>query len=233
VGLFVTARASPYRVAETALMTRERALEGDLARAREVLDTFSNEEARIQRKVPFGASEREELSAITATVEQLIGTVDRLSHELASVRDGMVARGERKKIDAMRTDGLGDRPGIILVLASILIGALFAGFTHLHRVDTATDAPEGTSLGWGGPLEPGQTWLYVEGPSGGAFEVDGRPFHGPNRLAVSALHPHEVRFAGGGRVLVRWIPCTTAVVLQAVDGGEPSVERFYNSATCF
>jgi hypothetical protein len=135
-------------------------------------------------------------------------------------------------IASVRDDPDGRWPVGIIVLA-LVIAVLIAGITHLHRVDTAGDAPPGTSLGWGGPLEPGQTWLYVEATPGGTFEVDGRRFVGPNRVPVSARQGHDVRLAAGGSVRVRWIPCTTAVVSSPSDHGEPVVDRFYNSSTCY
>lgn len=229
----VTALASPYRVADSPLMARERALEQELAHARQMLDAYSNEEVRIERRVLLGEKTKAELAAVKEIVETHILMVDRLTYELQCVRQDIIWSGERRTVVPSSDD---ERVLFPLAASAIFLALAVAGalvVSYLRGIDTAQTAPRTTSLGWGGPLEPGQTWLYVEGPAGGGFEVDGRPYREPKQIPVSALHSHDVAFEGGGKVLVRWIPCTTAVVRSASGRGEPSVERFYNSSTCF
>jgi hypothetical protein len=229
----MTALTSPYRLADTPLMTRERALERELASAREMLDAYSNEEVRIERKALLGEATRAELASITSTIEALIVTVDRLSCELSSVRREIVWRGERKEISPSHVD---DGPLWPLWIGAVFFLLVVAGgvlLPLLRSIDTARAAPKDATFAWGGPLEPDQAWLYVEGRNGAGFEIGGRFFRTPNRVPVSALHSHDVTFEGGGNVVVRWIPCTTAVVRSGAGERRPTVERFYNSSTCF
>lgn len=228
----MTALAPAYRVGETPLMTRERALEQELVATRYMLDALANEEARIGRCVRSRELPQYHLDALQDTLLMHLANEERLVHELEAVRAEIVARGERKRIAPQTGDDLG-RFAVPASIAALVIAMLVGVMSGLAGANTARAAPAGVSLEWNGPLEPGLTWLYVEGPAGARFEVDGRPFHAPDTVPVSALHAHDVRFDGGPAVHVRWIPCTTAVVRWHATHREASVERFYNGSTCF
>lgn len=229
----LAASSSPYRTSDTPLplLTRERQLEQELGSARQMLDALANEEARIERGVRLKEIEGRALDEVRDTIRMMMATETQCARELEWVRAELVARGQRKEIapNPVNDDGLAVAWMVIVAFAVIVVGGMLVGY--LRSVDTAERAPKG--LDWGGPLDPGEAWLYVEGPYGDSFSVDGRVFRGPNRVAVSALHPHEVQLTGGRTVNVRWIPCTTALVSYGPGAGPPSVERFYNSNTCF
>ena len=227
----VASSPSPYRLADTPLFTRERQLEQELASAREMLDALANEEARIERGVRLREIEMRALDEVRETIRRTVAAENAASRELASVRAELVARGERKEIapNPVNDSGLTVAWIVIVAFAVLLVSGMVFGY--LRTIDTAERAPKG--LDWGGPLDPGESWLYVEGPPGATFTVDGRLFQGPNHVAVSALHSHEVVVTGSRPVTVRWIPCTTALVSYGTGASPPSVERFYNSNTCF
>ena len=228
----MNALASPYRFAETPLMTRERALEQELTSTRYMLDALANEEVRVARCVRLKQAPQSDLDGLRDTLWMHLANEERLSHELEAVRAEIVARGERKVV---RPDADGDfeRFAFLVTLATCIVGAVVFLLVQLADVNTARAAPSGTSFEWAGPLDAGMTWLYVEGPAGTAFEIDGRSYEAPNAVAVSALNAHDLRFRGGRSIHVRRIPCTTAVVRYDARTGEASVERFYNSSTCF
>jgi hypothetical protein len=117
--------ASPFRLADTPLIAQERVLEQELAGARHMLDAFSNEEVRIERKALVGQATKAEVAAITRTVEQLIVTVDRLSYQLASVRTEIHWRGERRWAAANPVDD-DDGPLWPLWLGAVLFAFVVA-----------------------------------------------------------------------------------------------------------
>lgn len=226
----VTAVASPYRTNHTPLLERERVLEQELAHAREMLDAFCNEEVRIERKFLAGDAPREELAHVRNTLHEWEVAVERLTCALESVRAEIVERGERKNVSP--GDAHAEHALRVLWFGALLF-VFVIGSLYLRVNDTAETAPKGTTYGWGGPLEPGHAWLYLEGPPGSRFTVDGRSVPGPNSIPIWALHSHDVALEGGAIVVVRWIPCTTAVVRAGSGTTEPAVERFFNSATCY
>ena len=223
--------ASPYRIADTPLLTREGQLERELASARQMLDALANEEARIERGVRLREIDDRALDEVRATIRMMLATETQTARELEAVRAELVARGERREIapNPANDGSIGVLwIGAVLFALVVAVGLLVP---YLRSIDTAEAGPRG--LDWGGPLDPGETWLYVDGPPGTTFTVDDRLFRGPNRVAVSALDSHEVVVTGSPRVTVRWIPCTTALVTYGPGGAPPAVERFYNGTTCF
>lgn len=231
----MTANAAPYRQGESSLFARERALEAELRDTREKLAAYANEEVRLTRRVLEGGAKESELVAARGALTFLDQSEERLVRELEAVRAEIVARGERKVVGA--TTARGDDSDFALGLRFIVGFALFAVSVALVieciRGDTATRAPEGATYEWGGPVARGNTWLYVEDRYGFTTTVDGLPAGSSARVEVSATESHDVVFTGGKRVHVRWIPCTTALVIRDRSGPGPRVERSFNHAACF
>lgn len=229
----MTATSSPYRTPETPLQTRERALEQELASTRSMLHALADEEVRIGRRVRMKEAPPSDLAAVRDTTLTHLANEQRLMHELEAVRAEIAARGERRVVGADAPEMELDRFSVALAFVAFFVGLFVIVVMRFCPADAAHAAPEGTSVGWGGPLDRGMAWLYVEGPDGLGFEIDGRAYRAPNAVQVWAFDAHDVRFEGGATVHVRRIPCTTTVVRWNAAGREASIERFYDSSTCF
>jgi hypothetical protein len=229
----MTAVASPYRQASASpLALREAALETELRDTREKLSGYANEEVRLAQLVPLGEAKESDLVAIRGSIAFLTANEARLARELDDVRAQIVASGERKVVSPAGAIDVARFPSAKFLIGCLLGGLAFAFAIDMAKNDTARDAPRGTTYEWGGPVARGQMWLYVEDPRGLGTSVDGQPAGSATRLEVSATASHVVGFAGGKTVVVRSIPCTTAVVRFDPKKGQPRVERFFNSSTC-
>ena len=117
---------SPYRLGETPLMTRERALEQELVSARQMLDALANEELRVQRGVMLGEIQPRALDEVRSTLRMMIATEHQVARELEWVRAEIVARGERRHIARAPDHAITDGPIWPLWLGALFFAAVVA-----------------------------------------------------------------------------------------------------------